>query len=58
MNSAVSNLRLHCSSIPNIMAFKTFDESGFLEFGMSNVKYTLDGNALMIVYKYAKEMLC
>ena len=50
MNSAVSNLRFHCSSMPNIMAFKTLDEGGFLKFGVSNAKYlafdTLDGNAL------------
>jgi len=43
----VSNLRLHCSSMPNIMAFKTLDECGFLEFGVLNDKYlafdTLDG---------------
>ena len=32
MNNAVSNLRLHCSSMPNIMAFKTLNENGFLEF--------------------------
>ena len=36
--------------MPNIMAFKTLDESGFLEFSVSNAKYltfdTLDGNAL------------
>ena len=35
----------------NIIAFKTLDESGFLEFGMLNAKYltfdTLDGNALI-----------
>ena len=35
------------------MAFKTLDESGFLEFGVSNAKYltfdTLDGNALMLM---------
>ena len=52
MNSAVSNLRLHCSSMPNIMAFKTLDESSFLEFDVSNAKYltfdTLDGNALIV----------
>ena len=46
----VSNMRLHCSSMPNIMAFKTLNEGGFLEFSMSNVKYlafdTLDENAL------------
>ena len=39
--------------MPNIMAFKTLDESGFLEFGVSNAKYltfdTLDGNALMLM---------
>ena len=43
-------MRLHCSSIPHIMTFKTLDEGGFLEFSMSNVKYlafdTLDENAL------------
>ena len=36
--------------MPNIMAFKTLDEGGFLKFGVSNAKYlafdTLDGNAL------------
>ena len=56
MNNAVSNLRLHYSSIPNIMAFKTPDESGFLVFGMSNVKYlafnTLDENALIAYNNY------
>ena len=50
MNNAISNLRLHCSSMPNIIAFKIHDESDFLEFGVSNAKYlafdTLDGNAL------------
>ena len=50
MNSAISNLKLHCSSMQNIIAFKTLDESDFLEFGMLNAKYltfdTLDGNAL------------
>ena len=39
MNNAVSNLRLHCSSMPNIMAFKILDENGFLKFSVSNVKY-------------------
>ena len=33
------NLRLHCSSMPNILAFKTPDESGFLVFGVPNAKY-------------------
>ena len=51
MNSAVSNLRLHYSSMLNIMAFKTLDEGGFLEFSVSNAKYlafdTLDGNTLI-----------
>ena len=51
MNSAVSNLRFHCSSMPNIMAFKTLDGGAFLEFAVSNAKYlafdTLDGNTLM-----------
>ena len=32
-------MRLHCSLMPNIMAFKTPDESGFLVFGVSNAKY-------------------
>ena len=44
-------MRLHCSSMPNIMALKTLDGCGFLEFGVSNAKYltfdTLDRNALM-----------
>ena len=35
----------------NIIAFKTLDESGFLEFGMLTAKYltfdTLDGNTLI-----------
>ena len=52
----VSNLRLRYSSIPNIMAFKTPDESGFLVFGVSNVKYlafnTLDENALIASNNY------
>ena len=43
-------MRLHCSPMPNIMAFKTLDGDGFLEFGLSNAKYlvfdTLDENAL------------
>ena len=34
----------------NIIAFKTLDKEGFLEFGVSNAKYlafdALDGNAL------------
>ena len=34
------------------MAFKTLDESSFLEFDVSNAKYltfdTLDGNALIV----------
>ena len=38
VNSAVSNLRLHCSSMPNIMKFTTFDRSDFLEFSLSNTK--------------------
>ena len=42
-------MRLHCSSMPNIMAFKILDGGDFLEFGVSNVKYlafdTLDENA-------------
>ena len=50
MNSTLSNLRLHCLSMPNILAFKTPDESGFLVFGVPNVKYlafdTPNGNAL------------
>ena len=29
MNSAVSNMRLHCSSMPKIMAFKTLDGASF-----------------------------
>ena len=52
MNSAVLNLRLHYSSMPNIIAFKTIDGSGFFEFGVSNTKYlafdTLDENALTL----------
>ena len=39
VNRTVLNLRLHCSLIPNIMTFKILDESGFLEFSVSNVKY-------------------
>ena len=50
MDSTFSNLRLHCSSMPNILAFKTPNESGFLVFGVPNVKYlafdTPNGNAL------------
>ena len=36
--------------MPNILAFKTLDGGGFLEFGVSNAKAfdTLDGNALTI----------
>ena len=38
------DLRSHCSSMPNIMAFKTAFktpyESDFLEFDVSNAKYT------------------
>uniref|UniRef100_A0A7N2MH29 Disease resistance N-terminal domain-containing protein n=1 Tax=Quercus lobata TaxID=97700 RepID=A0A7N2MH29_QUELO len=48
---AVSYMRLYCSSMPNIMAFKTLDGGGFLDFGVSNAKYlafdTLNENALM-----------
>ena len=44
------NLRLHCSSMPNILAFKTPDESSFLVFGVPNAKYlafdTPDASAL------------
>ena len=35
----ISYLRAYCSLMPNILAFTTFDESGFLVFGMSNAKY-------------------
>ena len=38
------------SCVPNIIAFRTSHESGFLVFGMPNVKYltfdTPNGNAL------------
>ena len=50
MNSMLSNLRLHYSSMPNILAFKTPNESDFLVFGVPNAKYlafdTPDENAL------------
>ena len=39
MNSTLSNLRLHCSSMPNILAFKTPDKSGFLVFDVLNAEY-------------------
>ena len=44
-------MRLHYSSMPNIMAFKTLVGGGFLEFGVSNAKYLafdpLDENGFM-----------
>ena len=53
MNSVISNLRLHYSSLPNILVFKTPNVSGFLVFGVSNSKYlafdTLYGNTLMMI---------
>ena len=41
VNSAVSNMRLHCSSMPNIMTFKTLDGGSFLEFGVSNAIFSI-----------------
>ena len=47
-------LRRHCSLMPNILAFRTPHESGFLVFGVSNAKYlafdTPDENALKACY--------
>ena len=51
MNNAISNLRLHYSSMPNILTFKTLDVSSFLVFGVTNAKYlafdTPNENALI-----------
>ena len=40
MNSAVSNLRLHCSLIAKIIAFKTLDKGCFLGFGVVKFLFT------------------
>ena len=47
------NLRVYCSSMSNILAFRTLHRRCFLVFGVSNAKYlafdTPNGNALSII---------
>ena len=48
------NLRLHCSSMPNILAFKTPHVRCILVFGVLNAKYlafgTPNASALLQLY--------
>ena len=61
MNSEVSNMSLHCSSIAKIIPFKTFDGASFWVKNAKKIRFLaferIDKNALILIKKITFALL-